>query len=302
MQTSPQPQLDLAPPATDDPTPRGRDVRVRHAALDGPVLVRDDDYSDRLRCDHPGPVDGTVLAEALLEEAEARGRGRLMVLAGHQAASGLAAGGLEAEAVIPGFYKGERDCVVLAGWPDPERRGLADPEAVASVHAIVAQTDPTPRPRPPVETRRAELADAEAIAELMAATFDTYPTPSGHPDYVARQLADGQPFRLVEADGALVACASADLVRSARTAELTDCATDPAHRGRGLMQAILSDLMDDLRALDYPTAFTLARATIPGVNLAFHRLGFTLDGTMAQSVRIGGGIEDMNVWSRRLDA
>ena len=54
----------------------------------------------------------------------------------------------------------------------------------------------------------------------------------------------------------------------------------------------------DLRALGYPTAFTLARAAIPGVNLAFQRLDFQLRGTMPQSCRIGEGIEDMNIWSR----
>jgi len=104
----------------------------------------------------------------------------------------------------------------------------------------------------------------------------------------------------VREGGVVVACASADPVADARTAELTDCATRPDQRGRGLMQAILGDLMDDLRAMDYPTAFTLARARIPGVNLAFQRLGFDLQGTMVQSCRIGDGLEDMNVWSRRL--
>ena len=66
------------------------------------------------------------------------------------------------------------------------------------------------------------------------------------------------------------------------------------------MQAILSDLTDDLRAMEYLTAFTLARAAIPGVNLAFERLGFKYRGTMQQSCRIGTGLEDMNVWSRYL--
>jgi hypothetical protein len=52
--------------------------------------------------------------------------------------------------------------------------------------------------------------------------------------------------------------------------------------------------------MGYPTAFTLARASVPGINLAFHRLDFLFRGRMAASCRIGGGIEDMNVWSRRL--
>ena len=52
--------------------------------------------------------------------------------------------------------------------------------------------------------------------------------------------------------------------------------------------------------MGYPTAFTLARASVPGINLAFWRLGFVWRGQMASSCRIGGGIEDMNVWSRPL--
>ena len=87
-------------------------------------------------------------------------------------------------------------------------------------------------------------------------------------------------------------------MRGAKTAELTDCATDPAHRGRGYMQQILLGLVRDVDALGYPTVFTLARARVPGVNLAFQRLGFELRGRMAQSCRIGDGIEDMNIWSR----
>ena len=67
------------------------------------------------------------------------------------------------------------------------------------------------------------------------------------------------------------------------------------------MQALLGDLMDDLRGMDYPTAFTLARATVPGVNMAFARLGFRFRGTMPRSCRIGEGIEDMNIWSRSLE-
>jgi len=59
------------------------------------------------------------------------------------------------------------------------------------------------------------------------------------------------------------------------------------------MQGILRDLMDDMRAMGYPTAFTLARASVPGINLAFQRLGFGFRGRMASSCRIGGGIEDI---------
>ncbi|MFT5430910.1 MAG: putative beta-lysine N-acetyltransferase [Myxococcota bacterium] len=263
------------------------------------VSVCNDAYSDRLRCDHPRVSDGQSLGEALVEKADALDRGRVMVMASEQLAEGLRAGGLHLEARIPGFYRGEEDCVVMGTAIASDRAELGQPVAVRHVKTLLGQPHMASKRTLP-STVRAALEDAGDIAELLGATFDAYPTPSHEADYVAEQIHDGIPFRMVRQHGELLACASADLVRTARTAELTDCATRPAARGRGLMQAILMDLMDDLREMDYPTAFTLARASVPGVNLAFERLGFGLRGTMTQSCRIGTGLEDMNVWSRIL--
>ncbi len=267
------------------------------------VRALDDGYSGRLRCDHPAAdVDGEALGEQLLATADERGRGRVVVLAPPAVADGLLAAGFEEEGRIPGFYRGTSDCLVLGAYPDEERSDLARPVLVEEVHDLLEQQDAAPAARRDVETSLATVEDAEKIAELLGDTFAQYPTPSSDPAYVAEAIRDGVPFRIVEREGEIAACASADLVREACTAELTDCATRPTHRGQGLMQAILNDLMDDLRDLSYPTAFTLARARIPGVNLAFQRLGFELCGTMPQSCRIGDGIEDMNIWARSLEA
>ncbi len=286
----------LAEAGDDERIPQPLEVEV-----EGAVQAVDDAYSDRIRCDHPLVEDPEVLGRELLDAAEACGRGRVVVLARRGQAPGWMEAGYQREGLIPGFYEGREDCVVLGAYPDPERGELAHPEAVEQVHELIeGEAERAPGVRR-VVTRRADQQDAPAIAELLAATFPDYPTPSHDPAYVAQAIEEGNPFRLVEEDGQLLACASADLVVDARTAELTDCATRPSARRRGLMQAILVDLMGDLRTLGYPTAFTLARARIPGVNLAFRRLGFELRGTMAQSCRIGEGLEDMNILSRRLD-
>lgn len=273
------------------------------------VHARDDAYSDRIRCDHPGSAQsqGAALGQSLLAAAEQLHRGRVVAFVRPGVEQGLEQAGFEREGLIPGFYAGELACAVMGAYPDASRGDLAHPREVAKVKALLAahegqvtgREDAPTRPR--IETRRATIDDASAIAALLDETFAAYPTPSGDPEYVAAAIADGTPFRFVEADGRVVACASADLIADARTAELTDCATRPTHRGRGLMQNVLLDLMDDLRDLDYPTAFTLARARVPGVNLAFARLGFGFNGTMCRSCRIGSGIEDMNILSRRLD-
>jgi putative beta-lysine N-acetyltransferase len=291
-----RPSIEL--PSPTDPTPRWQPIQLRLS--DGAtVAAKDDPFSDRIRCDHPLACTPESLGHALIEAARQRDRGRVMLLARAGMRPGLEACGMLREATMPRFYDGREDCDVFGYAIDPSRSQLAEPEAVSEVDKLIARAIPArERSRPPTE--RATSAAAEAIAALVADTFEHYPTPTGNTAYVAEQIASGIPFRVVRDSGDVVACASADLVRGACTAELTDCATRPDQRGGGLMQALLGDLMDDLRQLRYPTAFTLARASVAGVNLAFQRLGFTCRGQMTRSCRIGGGIEDMNVWSRAL--
>jgi len=284
-----------------DPTPRTEPIDVALPTGEEIAAVVDF-YSERVRCDHPDVHDGAALGDALREEAEATGSGRVVVLTNDELVPGLEASGYTCEAVMPGFYNGERDCAVLGLALEAEREVLGDEAAVARVEEILEAKRGTTARAVDVETHRAEVDDAEAIAALIAETFSQYPTPSGDPDYIAKSIARGTPFRTVEVEGRVVACASADLVREAQTAELTDCATLPTFRGHGFMRALLTDLMGDLEYIGYPTAFTLARAVEPGINVAFQRLGFELRGRMVRSCRIGGGLEDMNVWSRRLAA
>lgn len=298
MSVQTQPLSIATYPAPSDPTPRGFDVEVPVAGTE--IAAHVDIYSDRLRCDHPDVSDGRALGEALKQEASERGRGRIVVLARADLAEGLESASFETEAVMPGFYDGAEDCAVLGYAVRDERAAGGFTDEVARVDALLGSSEHvTARPRF-VQTERAAKRDAAPIAALIDETFAQYPTPSGVPDYIGDMIESGVPFRVVRDGAGIVACASADLVPEARTAELTDCATLPICRGRGYMQAILSDLMGDLRDRGYPTAFTLARARIPGVNLAFERLGFELRGRMRRSCRIGGGLEDMNVWSRSL--
>jgi putative beta-lysine N-acetyltransferase len=286
-------------PSPTDPRPRWRIVTLTLPSRER-VTLKDDSYSDRIRCDHPQTTDGERLGTALLAAAAERGRGRVVVLAPESLGAGLASAGFYREAIMPGFYEGRLDCHVMGAAPDARRRRPSNTIETRRVDDLLRRPRPAGRVHEQVPTHRATGEDAPAIARLIADCFEYYPTPSGVPDFIATEIGDGTVFRIVRDGDRVVACASADLVESARTAELTDCATHPDHRGRGLMQFILADLAADLRAMRYPTAFTLSRASVPGINLAFQRLGFAWRGRMIRSCRIGEGLEDMNVWSRKL--
>lgn len=147
--------------------------------------------------------------------------------------------------------------------------------------------------------RVADVEDSEAISTLLQSTFEDYPDPIDR-DTVARWIRDGERrFRVVEHDGDLVACASADLDRANRSAELTDCATRPEMRGRGLMTAILRRLeIDCSEELGIADFYTLARAGEAGINIAFARLGYRYTGRLVNNCRMPDGWESMNAWCR----
>lgn len=86
--------------------------------------------------------------------------------------------------------------------------------------------------------------------------------------------------------------------------ELSDEATLRAHRGRGLSQACILSLIDELYRMGIGVIYEEARATHIGVNKAAIRLGFNYGGRLMQHCVIGGDkevysqgkFEDLNVF------
>jgi beta-lysine N6-acetyltransferase len=146
----------------------------------------------------------------------------------------------------------------------------------------------------------ARPADAADIAELMRETFPDYPTPISD-DYITANMRDRTfHFRVVrDAAGRLVASASAEMHHTRKSAELTDCATSPQYRGKGLMSAILRHLERDLAdEFGITDVYTIARASQAGVNCSFAKLGYTYTGRLVNNCRMPEGYESMNVWCR----
>lgn len=143
--------------------------------------------------------------------------------------------------------------------------------------------------------------DVAGMLELYRRVFKTYPSPLTYKEYLLSNLHREAIFRVIRnGEGRVVAAASADLDPSRLSAELTDCATHPDERGKGLMSILLAALETDLRRLNYVCAYTLARAPSYGMNAAFHSLGYEFNGRMINNCDIYGDFEDMNLWVKDL--
>lgn len=147
----------------------------------------------------------------------------------------------------------------------------------------------------------AREADVDGMLALYRRVFETYPSPLTYREYLLSVLHRDAIFRVVRnPEGEVVAAASAELDPKRLSAELTDCATHPNERGNGLMGTLLHALEQDLKRQAYRCAYTLARAPSPGMNAAFHSLGYEYSGRLINNCDIYGDFEDMNLWAKDL--
>lgn len=99
-----------------------------------------------------------------------------------------------------------------------------------------------------------------------------------------------------EIDGKLIALASAEMDREAAHVEMTDFATLPEQAGHNLSLHLLQQMEQAMQEEKMHTAYTIARAASPAMNITFARAGYTFAGRLKNNTNISGNIESMNVW------
>jgi putative beta-lysine N-acetyltransferase len=210
--------------------------------------------------------------------------------------------GFRQEAVIRGFYPESVDAHLWAAYPNPDRL-CSDKEGVHQAGVVIAESKPVLAKRellPGYECRVAQPTDAAEIAGLMSMVFPVYPTPIDESVIEEQIRTHANHFRMVtDPTGDTVAVASAEIDHQRSSAEMTDCATRPDCRGRGLMVHILAELEADLaRLFDLTDLYTIARADEIAMNCVFSKLGYDFTGRLVNNCRMPNGWESMNVWCR----
>jgi len=186
------------------------------------------------------------------------------------------------------------------------QRRLRSPGLLQETELIEKITKRERRSRPPAPPEGYTLdfareGDVEGMLSLYRRVFETYPAPLTYREYLLSVLHRDAIFRVIRCPkGEVVAAASAELDDRRLSSELTDCATHPDQRGKGLMSVLLHALEEDLRRKGYRCAYTLARAPSFGMNAAFHALGYEYNGRMINNCDIYGDFENMNLWVKNL--
>ena len=270
----------------------------------GKSLIQHGKDSDRIYLMKLDPRDEPTIIGQLEQLAEANDYGKLFCKVPAAAAGAFGQAGYHEEARIPRFFHGQTDVAFMSRFRKPGRHCVSDKQQAAIERALALaeqkRTSALVRSQTDYPIRSLGEPEAPQLAALYRRVFTSYPFPISDQAYLRETMATHVRYFGAFDNGRLVAASSAETDRKARNAEMTDFATDPEHRQQGLAVALLQAMEADMKAADYATLYTIARAVSVGMNATFARCGYRFGGTLINNTQISGGIESMNVWYKNL--
>lgn len=145
--------------------------------------------------------------------------------------------------------------------------------------------------------------DCDGMAALYKDVFESYPFPIHEPQYLAETMDSHVVYFGIwrQPEPTPVALASAEMEPAKGRVEMTDFATAPDYRGQGFGVFLLQRMEQEMAARQLTTAYTIARAISPGMNIVFAKQGYNYGGTLVNNTDICGRLESMNIWWKHLD-
>ncbi len=249
-----------------------------------------------------GDADPSRLVSKLLSLAKERQYTKIFAKISAFSAQAFTSAGFQTEACIPDFYGSQEDALFLGLYLDPTRQienNSAELDAVLET-ARRQQTTEMAETNDKTVVRRCLPEDVEMLADIYEQTFPTYPFPIDNPGYLQKTMLENIIYFGVEKHGKLVAISSSELDESSQIVEMTDFATLGAWRGQGLAQKLLALMDKEALESGVRVAYTIARASSPGMNITFAKRGYSYAGRLINNTNISGEIQSMNVWYKRL--
>ncbi len=259
-------------------------------------------YNDRIYlmrlADH-SPAD---FPQQLLELAEHKGYSKIFAKVPEDAGAAFLQAGFVKEAEIPGFFQGKTSALFM-GYYLRKIRAQEDDAAQLENILHIAEDKRSTAMLPPdarLTLRRCARKDIPAMATIYEQTFASYPFPIYEEKYLLETMETHVAYFGAETDGKLVALASAEMDREVANVEMTDFATLPEQAGYNLALHLLQQMEQAMQEEKMNTAYTIARAVSPAINITFARAGYTFAGRLKNNTNISGKIESMNVWYKAL--
>ena len=245
-----------------------------------------------------------VAALSLSDLALAEGYSKVIAKVPEVMLDAFKAQSFEEEVRVPNMYAHHGDGVFVAKYLIHERRDEPLSPTFDSVRMLAQKKANDGCKELPERYTITPLQknDIPEMVDLFQQVFKKYPFPVHEAAFVEQTMNEGTHYWGAHLEGQLVALASAEVDSDGKNVEMTDFATLPEHRSTGLASALLAQMESAMRTMGIMTAYTIARAISPGMNITFARAGYLYCGRLPNNTCIANGIESMNVWSKKLIA
>ncbi len=266
-------------------------------------IVQHGKENDRVYLMKLAKVDYPEIMPQLLQLAQENGYGKLFAKVPKWAENDLREQGYRTEAEIGQFFDGTETACFMAYYLRAER---AEPSNAKQLQAVLtaAQNSQRLQEKPQLPQAYASRIltpqDAGEMAKLYREVFETYPFPIHEPTYLQETMQDNIIYFGIRTEGKLVAVSSCEMDVKSKNVEMTDFATLPSYRSKGLASFLLSEMEAEMQRRHICTAYTIARAVSYGMNITFAKHGYAFGGTLVNNTNIAGAMESMHVWHKAL--
>ncbi|MFC1544901.1 putative beta-lysine N-acetyltransferase [Gemmatimonadota bacterium] len=261
-------------------------------------------YNDRIYLMKLGKGDAINLVKEFESLSKENGYSKISAKVPVEQMSVFEDNGYQLEASIPGFFNSKGDVAFLSKFLKKARQTENSPDEIKANLALAnekAADGYNPVDLSPLNVGVASQADdAEQMSLVYKEVFKTYPFPIHDTAYLRETMASHVRYFYVREGRKFIALSSAEMDVDSQNVEMTDFATLPSYRGRGLAVSLLDKMEAAMKRQGMHTAYTIARSLSAGMNITFAKLGYVFAGTLTNNTNISGKIESMNVWYKLL--
>jgi len=267
-------------------------------------IIQHGHYNDRIYLMQLTLLPSAEFPYELIDLAKTNRYSKIFVKVPENAANFFFTAGFLEEARIPAFFSGKETAVFMGFYLNAERIKESDIEKIENILKIAfgrKTADKVSCSENQFILRKCNKTDISAMAKIYKEVFLSYPFPIHNPDYLLKTMQSHIDYFGIEIDGRLVAVSSAEIDKEAANVEMTDFATLSEWRGKNFGQQLLARMENEMKKKNIKTAYTIARAMSPGINVTFSKAGYQFGGRLKNNTNISGKIESMNVWYKSLD-
>ncbi len=213
------------------------------------------------------------------------------------------ANGYIVEAQIPDFYSGSEDVFFMSKFLSSDRLLNLEKEQLdllSKEFQTIKKSSLKKASKEDFTSKLLTKENVEDITNVYKKVFKSYPFPIFNTGYIHKTMKNNVMYFGVEEKGNLIALSSAEMDKEGANAEMTDFATLPEIRGKGLASVLLARMEKEMEKQKITTLYTIARLKSLAMNKTFLKLNYKYAGTLVKNTNISGSIESMNVYYKHI--